>query len=359
MGARPQFIKSTAVSQAIDAHNEHGDASEMAETLLHTGQHYDDEMSDVFFRQLQVRRPAIHLGTGSGSHGSQTARMLQGIERVLLDERFDVVLVYGDTNSTLAGALAAAKLRVPVAHVEAGLRAYRKDMPEEINRVLTDHVSSQLFCPSRRAATNLRREGITAGVSVVGDVMYDVLSGRLATADEDAQERILERLGLKRGAFALATIHRAENTDHASRLAAIFKGLSQVAGDGLPVVFPLHPRTRAMLDSEAPGGVHLISPLPYDEMLSLMMNAHVVMTDSGGLQKEAYWLGTPCVTLRAETEWTETLEGGWNVLVDVEPDAIAGAAMRPRPDSARPPVYGAGDAAEKIVRLLVAEFGNV
>ena len=321
--------------------------------LVHTGQHYDAGLSDVFFRELDLPSPDHELGVGSGPHGAQTGRMLEGVEDVIVRDRPDVVLVVGDTNSTLAGALASAKLGVPVAHVEAGLRSYRREMPEEINRVLTDHLSSLLFCPSNTSVANLRKEGIEQGVHQMGDVMFDVLSHHLPPSVERA--RIVRDLGIEHGDFALATIHRAENTGEPARLASILACLERVASLGMPVVLPTHPRTRrALADVRPAHGVHLIPPASYLQMLSLEASASVILTDSGGVQKEAYWLGVPCVTLRDETEWVETVDLGWNVVAGCDPDAVAAAVGRVRPTSPRPPVYGDGHSAEGIVATLVS-----
>ena len=314
---------------------------------MHTGQHYDEAMSDRFFSELDLPKPEIELGVGSGPHGAQTARMLIGIEAAISDTRPDAVLVYGDTNSTLAGALAAAKLHVPVAHVEAGLRSFNRRMPEEINRVVTDALSTLLFCPSASAAAHLAREGITSGVLVVGDVMAEALQ-QFADGRHDAE--VLQRVGLERGSYSLATVHRAENTDAPGRLNAIMQGL---AGLRSPVVFPAHPRVRdAVLAMNLPAQIRVIAPVGYREMAALTRNARVVLTDSGGLQKEAYWLGVPCVTLRDETEWTETVDAGWNRLVGADTARIIAAATTAARPPARPPLYGEGGAVAAIVNAL-------
>jgi UDP-GlcNAc3NAcA epimerase len=342
VGARPQFIKAAVLSPVL--------RREHHEVLVHTGQHYDEPMSQAFFQELGLPEPDYHLGVGSGSHGEQTGRMLERIEEVLLREQPDWALVYGDTNSTLAGALAAAKLGVPLGHVEAGLRSGNRRLPEEINRIVADHCSDLLFCPTMTAVTNLGREGITAGVHPVGDVMYDSLLQHLPVAEEKSS--VLERLGVSPGAYYLATIHRAANTDDAARLADILEGLRRLDG---PVVFPMHPRTRKAADaaSLATGdAVLVVDPVGYGDMLSLQKNARCVLTDSGGVQKEAYLLAVPCVTLREDTEWPETLEGGWNVLAGTDPERIVRAAMRPAPKGRPTPCFGDGRAAERIVKAL-------
>jgi UDP-N-acetylglucosamine 2-epimerase len=342
VGARPQFIKAAAFSRAVRrAHSE---------VLVHTGQHYDATMSDVFFAELGLPEPDHHLGVGSGTHGWQTALMLERLETVMLRERPERVVIYGDTNSTLAGALAAAKLQIPVAHVEAGLRSFNRAMPEEVNRIVADHVSAYLFAPTRTAVSHLAREGITAGVTLTGDIMYDVLMANAPVAA--ARSTILRDLGLVAKGYALATVHRAANTDAPERLADIIDALSLLKE---PVVVPLHPRTRAALmgtDIEVEPPVRLIDPVGYLDMLALQQNARAVLTDSGGVQKEAYLLGVPCVTLRDETEWTETLEGGWNVLAGADPARILAAARREPPSGAPPPVFGDGHAAERMVEAI-------
>ena len=339
VGARPQFIKAAPVSRVLRQKHE--------EVLVHTGQHYDDNMSEVFFRELEIPHPDINLSVGSGSHGTQTAEMLKGLEKVVIDARPDLVLVYGDTNSTLAGALAAAKLHVKLAHVEAGLRSFDRRMPEEVNRVLTDHVSDLLFCPTDSARANLEREGIEHGVHVVGDVMYDAFLHNSEMAR--AKSKTLERLGLLAGEFVLATVHRAENTDDQGRLQAILRGL---AGSGRQVVLPIHPRTKAVLGDDSWPSIRVIDPVGYLDMLALEDAAALIVTDSGGVQKEAYFMGKPCVTLRDSTEWTETVEAGWNVLVGSDPGRITEALRTFKPSGDRPALFGDGHAAEKIAGLL-------
>ncbi len=360
-GARPQFIKAAPLSVAL--------RKEHDELLVHTGQHYDENMSDVFFRELGIPSPDIHLGVGSGSHGTQTAAMLTGIERVLLEQPPDAVIVYGDTNSTLAGTLAAAKLHIPVAHVEAGLRSFNREMPEEINRILTDHVATWLFAPTRAAVDHLAREGISEGVWHVGDIMVDSL--RLFAPRAKEHSRLLERLHARPKEYCVATVHRASNTDCAATLARIVDGLRRLP---LPVVFPMHPRTRAALGrygidvessippkaSPQPGRITVIEPLGYLDMVQLQQHAAVILTDSGGMQKEAYLLGVPCVTLRRETEWTELVDIGANrlcppdsavTIVDTVRDLLQNHA---RPTE-MPTLYGDGHTAERIVSALVTE----
>ncbi|MBN1661659.1 MAG: UDP-N-acetylglucosamine 2-epimerase (non-hydrolyzing) [Anaerolineae bacterium] len=349
VGARPQFVKAAPVSRQLRlAHRE---------ILVHTGQHYDANMSAVFFDELDIPPPDYHLGVGSGPHGAQTGAMIERIEQVLTTEVPDWVLVYGDTNSTLAGALAAAKLHVPVAHVEAGLRSYNRRMPEEINRLLADHVSSLLLCSSEVGVENLAAEGITNGVHVVGDVMADALQDAVRASN---RSNVLDRLGLGEGGYFVATVHRAENTDDDARLRGIVEALIEV---DRPVVFPLHPRTRTRLaelgraveERLAGSRVQLVEPVGYLDMVTLERAARLILTDSGGVQKEAYWLGVPCVTLRDETEWVETVELGWNRLAGASTgrilDAVGSFASGPL-NRARPTLYGDGAAAGRIVRIL-------
>lgn len=357
VGARPQFIKAAAVSRAFQAFNPQNRQRPIREILVHTGQHYDAGMSEVFFRELGIPAPAHNLGVGSGLHGQQTGRMLEKLEQVMLQERPNCVLVYGDTNSTLAGGLAASKLHIPLAHVEAGLRSYRRTMPEEINRVLTDHLSSLLFCPTDQAVKNLSCEGILKGVRLVGDVMYDSLLYNLEQAPQ--LSGLLQPHGLHPQHYALATIHRAETTDDPRILNRVLDTLGRLE---LPVLVPLHPRTRAALDSSrqsrVAASVRLIEPVSYLQMLSLAKGARLILTDSGGVQKEAFWLRVPCITLRAETEWVETVEAGWNRVVGTEPQAIlaaAQAALKTVPHEQGKP-YGDGHAAERILETLAIEL---
>ena len=347
LGARPQFIKAATVSRAI------GQQEGVAETLVHTGQHFDANMSDVFFDELGIPAPDYHLGVAGGGHGEMTGRMLERLEELLKKEAPDWVLVYGDTNSTLAGALAAAKLHIPVAHVEAGLRSFNRRMPEEQNRILTDQLADILFTPTDTASYNLRREGVPEGrIAQVGDVMFDA---SLFYAERAAERSaILAEHGLNKGEYVLATVHRSENTDDRERLHAIMMGL-EAAAQKQPVVFPLHPRTRAALVREGvePRYIRLIEPVGYLDMVALESNAAVIATDSGGVQKEAYFHGVPCVTLRAETEWLELLHLGWNRLAPPETADIYGIvdkALQSSGQGGNP--YGEGNASAQIVEAL-------
>jgi UDP-GlcNAc3NAcA epimerase len=347
VGNRPQFIKSGPLSLALQ--------NRAQETVLHTGQHYDHELSQVFFDELGLAPPKHRLEAGSGSHAEQTARMLPGIEGAVVEEGPDLVLVYGDTNSTLAGALAASKLRVPVAHVEAGLRSFDRTMPEELNRVLVDRVSSLLFAPSGTAVDNLRAEGIAEGVHQVGDVMLDA-NLRLAPIARQ-RSQALELAGVEPGRYALATVHREANTREPA-LGLIVEALNALEE---PVVFPLHPRTAAAIESgghRLGGHVHALPPAGYLDFAALASQARVVLTDSGGVQKEAYWYEVPCVTLRENTEWVETVELGWNRLVGADPDAIVSAVASAQPGESHPPLYGDGHAADLIADVLCTIDAN-
>jgi UDP-GlcNAc3NAcA epimerase len=356
VGARPQFIKAATVSRALRAR------SGLREVLVHTGQHYDDNMSKVFFSEMEIQPPDHNLGVGSASHGAQTGQMLAAIEVILLAEPPDCVLIYGDTNSTLAGALAACKLHIPVAHVEAGLRSFNRRMPEEMNRILADHAADLLFAPTETAVANLAREGI-AGAKVinVGDVMYDAALFYGERAERDS--RVLDRVGVAGVPYVLATVHRAENTDDPRRLRTILAALAGVAAQ-LPVVLPLHPRTRATLAREGltdlVGQLRVIDPVGYLDMVMLERHASLVVTDSGGVQKEAFFHGVPCVTLRDETEWVELVELGWNTLApplpgaDLAPTILAALGSRGR--AAEP--YGQGRSAAAIVEHLIGTWGE-
>jgi len=344
VGARPQFIKAFAVSRELRPDHE--------EILIHTGQHYDQELSDVFFEELGMPEPDYNLGVGSDSHGRQTAAMLEGIEAVLETEAPDVLLLYGDTNSTLAGAIAGSKMDPAVAHVEAGLRSYNREMPEETNRVLTDHASDILFAPSESAVETLAEEGIADGVHFVGDVMYDAILWAREVAESEST--ILERIGFTAEDFILSTVHRAGNTENQNQLEAIFEGLSNAP---IPVVLPVHPRTKNRLKQygmweHATSGLKIIDPVGYLDFVRLLDASERVATDSGGIQKEAFYLDTPCVTMRNETEWIETVETGWNLLVGSDREAIENALRVNLDLNRNPGLYGDGTAAEDIVSII-------
>lgn len=350
IGARPQIIKAAAVSRAIRARF----AGLVEEHILHTGQHYDANMSEVFFEELGVPAPQYNLHVGSASHGVQTARMIEGIEAVLCGEtKYDGVLVYGDTNSTLAAAIAASKLHVPIFHVEAGLRSFNMSMPEEVNRIVCDRLSSLLFAPTTTAVKNLSHEGMTHGVVQSGDVMYDnsLYFGSVAETKSD----IIERLGLKKKQFVLATVHRPANTDNEENLKAIFRALEEIAKTGMEVVVPLHPRTREKGNGIGLGfSIKVIEPVGFLEMIRLEKEAAVVMTDSGGVQKEAFFYETPCVILRPETEWVEIVEAGAGILADADYDRIMEAYGQLLDKQVSfPALYGDGKASEKIVEEIV------
>jgi len=346
IGNRPQFVKAAAVSGPLRRAHE--------ELLIHTGQHYDEEMSQVFFAELGLPAPEYRLDLGDAtgaSNATQTARMLTALEPLRRELAPDVVLVYGDTNSTLAGGLAAAQLGLAVAHVEAGMRSYDRSMPEELNRVLTDHLSTLLLCPSRTSQENLAYEGVLRGVSVVGDVMVDV--ARVVAPALAARGQILDRLGVSDGDYLLVTAHRAGTVDDPDRLRRLVELLEALDA---PTVLPLHPRTRARLEAaglleRVSAAVQVCEPLGYLDFATLVAHARAVLTDSGGVQKEAYLAAVPCVTLRDRTEWVETLEAEWNVLVDLDPDRCAAALALPRPRE-HPPLYGDGHAAERVVAAL-------
>jgi UDP-N-acetylglucosamine 2-epimerase len=342
VGVRPQMIKLFPVSRALRARH--------TEVIVHSGQHYDFLMSDVFVSQMGIPRPDYNLAVGSGSHAEQTAKMLVGLERILAQEVPDVVLVFGDTNSTLAAALAASKVNIPIAHVEAGLRSFNRAMPEEINRVVTDHVSDLLLCPTETAVRNLSREGIVNGVSMVGDVMLDAALHFSAAASLHSER--LAPLRLEPLQYLLATIHRASSTDTPGVLAGF---LDTFAAIDETIVLPLHPRTRrAVTDAglTASKNVVVMDPVGYLDMLALEKNARMVLTDSGGVQKEAFFFGVPCLTLRTETEWSELVEVGWNRVVGQDRDAILAAARDWVPTGPRPEVFGTGQAAHRIVEVL-------
>lgn len=344
VGARPQFVKCAPLSREL--------RKQHTEVLVHTGQHYDPEMSDVFFSELAIPEPDYHLGIGSGPHGKQTGEILARVEEVLVKERPDLVIVFGDTNSTLAGALAAVKLHIPVAHVEAGLRSFDRTMPEEINRVATDHVSDLLFCPTETAVRNLRNEGITKGVHLVGDVMVDALEYNKGIAAKNS--RILEKFGLSRKVYLVVTVHRPANTDNREHMEAILPALGE---SGFPVLFPVHPRTRKVLEEyglreRLPGNVIATAPLGYLDMIQAMAHARTILTDSGGMQKEAYLLGVPCITLRDTTEWVETVDDGWNVLVGADRGKIVEAIRMCTPENERSMIFGEVGASGRIAGVL-------
>lgn len=355
VGARPQFVKAAAVSRAIREHNSQPGTAEIEEVIVHTGQHYDTGMSNVFFKELDIPVPNYNLNVGSGNHGVQTGRMLERIEEVLATERPDVVVVYGDTNSTLAGSLAAAKLHMPVAHVEAGLRSFNRRMPEEINRVVTDHVSTVHLCPTHTAVLNLQREGITKRVYNVGDVMYDAILFYLSRVSTNLTT--LRSMNLEPKKFVLATIHRAETTDDPESLSEVLAAMGEIASN-TTVLFAVHPRTNkriSMYGIKVPENVVITEPLSYLQMIELESNALVILTDSGGVQKEAFFVRRPCVTVRSETEWVETLEAGANIISGVNREDIVHAFHRQlqreiRTDTPNP--FGDGRSAPRVVSVL-------
>ncbi|AXF54569.1 non-hydrolyzing UDP-N-acetylglucosamine 2-epimerase [Salicibibacter kimchii] len=342
IGARPQFVKACMLSRWLKIDHD------MKEVIVHTGQHYDSNMSDVFFSQLNLAKPDYQLSIGSSSHGEQTGKMLIELEKVMVKEKPDLVLVYGDTNSTIAGGLAASKLDIPIAHVEAGLRSFNRKMPEEINRIVTDHLSSLLFCPSQTAVDHLRNEGIKENVYNTGDIMYDAVLDFKERALEHSN--LLSQLTLTANNFYLATIHRGENTDDLKRLSVIIDGLKQL---DLPVLFPLHPRTNKQLkkwnitDTNQVSNIMFIEPISYFDMLTIASQAKYILTDSGGLQKEAYMLKIPCLTLRTETEWTETIDSGWNQLVDLSTSKnIVEAVLKTKIPKDYSSLFGNGEASD-------------
>lgn len=368
VGARPQFVKIAPFARAIDQRKAWG-ANDLEHILMHTGQHYDAAMSDIFFAELDLPEAHYNLGVGSGSHGSQTGLMLARIEQVLLEIKPDIVVVYGDTNSTLAGALASVKLHVPVAHVEAGLRSFRRKMPEEINRIVADHVCDLLLAPTPTAMKNLAMEGLDARAVLTGDIMVDAVLHYRKLAGE--RSSLGTRLGVELGSYGLVTVHRAENTDDLNRLRSLLAAFNQIAAQGLPLVFPVHPRTRQRIRSELVDWIpharlKLVEPVGYLDMLWLLDHASVALTDSGGLQKEAFFLGCPCVTLRDETEWVETVELGGNILAGADATKI-GAALdrwqalgcngRVELSQAASEAFGHGEASVKILDSLI-RLGN-
>jgi len=364
VGARPQFVKLAPVCRAVSAHNQAGGVH-IDHLIVHTGQHYDPELSDIFFDELEIPKADVNLGVGSAPHGQQTGRMLEHFERFLLDSKPDAVIVYGDTNSTIAGALVAAKQHVPVVHVESGLRSFNRLMPEEINRIATDHVSDLLYAPTRTAMQLLAREGLEERAVLVGDVSYDAVLFNRELAVR--KSRIVEQLEVSPRNYAVLTVHRSENTE-AGRLIDLLAWLGEIAAGGMPFIFPIHPRTARLLPRDPEHfnqfpGVRLIKPVGFLDMLQLVANARMVLTDSGGVQKEAFFLDTPCITLREETEWTETVQAGANILTGLHRERIIdgvaqwesrladGHTLSFAAQSGQP--FGAGDAAHRIVAELV------
>jgi UDP-GlcNAc3NAcA epimerase len=350
IGARPQFIKAAVVSRAIRLRSD-----EIKELIVHTGQHFDSNMSDIFFEELDIPKPHFHLGVGGGSHGQNTGRMLEKIEEVLLQEKPDYVLVYGDTDSTLAGTLAAVKLHIPVAHVEAGLRSFNRKMPEEINRILTDHASEVLFTPTLTAVKNLNNEGIdTSKIKQVGDVMYDAALYYGSKVEQN--NSLLTDLGIESKKYALVTLHRAENVDNKERLSSIFKGLGEYNNQ---IILPLHPRTKKMIESfgiAIPLNIKIIDPIGYLDMILLEKHAELIATDSGGVQKEAYFHKVPCITMRDQTEWVELVEHGVNILTGADTNVIIDALTKVKsinPALFEEPLYGNGTTGIAIVEALI------
>jgi len=367
VGARPQFVKIAPLERSFERHRSLS-GKPLEHIIVHTGQHYDVGLSEIFFEELEIPRPAVNLGVGSGRHGRQTGEMLDKIERVLIETRPDIVVIYGDTNSTVAGALAAAKLHIPVAHVEAGVRSFNRRMPEEINRVVADHVSDLLLAPTPTAIDNLRQEGLEGKAIWTGDVMYDAVLGNRKMAEEASN--ILERLALVSGSYGVATVHRAENTDDDTRLKNLLLVFNDIAARRFRLIFPMHPRTATRLQAKFSGWsahprLQLIDPVGYLDMLHLVRHARMTLTDSGGLQKEAFFLGCPCITLRKETEWVETVQEGGNLIAGVEPDAILAAVSvwedrlssgAARVSTPMTPAFGEGQAADKIRDALLTFY---
>lgn len=342
VGARPQFIKAAPVSKILRTEHE--------EIIIHTGQHYDANMSDIFFNELKIPRPDYNLEIGSGSHGMMTGRMLEKLEEIYLKEKPDFVLVYGDTNSTLAGALAASKLLIPVIHIEAGLRSFNKAMPEEQNRILTDHISDLLLVPTEDAIKNLTNEGIKKGIHNVGDVMYDAVLMFKEIAK--SKSGLLKELDVNSGEYILTTIHRAENTNDINRLRNMIEALNE---SGEKIILPLHPRTKKFIEGYGLNfneNIKVIDPIGYLEMLMLEENSKMIVTDSGGVQKEAYFMGKPCITMRDETEWVETVACGWNVVVGTDKNKILDNIRNFKPTSIQQAIFGDGNAAQKILNII-------
>lgn len=353
IGARPQFVKAAAVSRVI--------RPKITEKFIHTGQHYDVNMSDIFFTEMSIPKPDYNLGVGSGSHAKQTADMLVGVEKILLEEKPDYLMVYGDTNSTLAGALAAVKIRIPVIHIEAGLRSFNMNMPEEINRILSDRISNVLCCPTETAVSNLRKEGITQNVYNIGDVMCDAVLYYLKKSEQISEtehwNHIIPMYGSKADKadkWYLVTIHRAENTDSEQKIETVLNALSQLDAT---VIFPVHPRTKSLvqkvLERKKCGNIIFCEPIGYLDMLYFANHAQKIVTDSGGLQKEAYIMDTPCVTVREQTEWVETLNGNHNVLAHLKTEDILNKVFKTKIDvTQKRQYYGSGDAAFKLLKIL-------
>ncbi len=342
VGARPQFIKAAAVSNVVRKQHK--------EILIHTGQHYDENMSKVFFDELKIPKPDYNLEVGSGNHGHQTGTMLIKLEEIYLKEKPDLVLVYGDTNSTLAGALCASKLLIPVAHVEAGLRSFNMNMPEEQNRILTDHISKFLFVPTTSATENLKNEGITKGVHNVGDVMFDAVLHFKGLAEE--KSNIIDNLKVNKNEYILTTIHRAENTNDINRLKNIIEALNE---SGKTVILPMHPRTKKYINDyglKFSENIKVIEPVGYLEMINLEMNSQKIVTDSGGVQKEAFFLKKPCVTMRDETEWVETVQNGWNKVVGTDKNKILDSIVSFHPEEQQKDIFGDGKAGNKILDII-------
>ncbi|MEO0095778.1 MAG: UDP-N-acetylglucosamine 2-epimerase (non-hydrolyzing) [candidate division WOR-3 bacterium] len=355
VGTRPEFIQVSPLIRAIKSYNKRQNKKNVISLLINTGQHYDYLMSEVFFKELNLPEPDYHLGVGSGTHAYQTGEILKRLENVLIKEKPQLVIVYGDTNSTLAGALSAVKLHLKVAHIEAGVRSYNRIMPEEINRVITDQICDIHFCPSRTAIKNLRHEGIVNGVFFVGDIMYDSIKFGLKKIKS---ETILKNLSIKPKEYAVATIHRAENTENAARLKSIVQALEHIASNVIAIVFPIHPRTKKKIQALDLNikNLRIIEPVSYINMLCLQKNAKMIFTDSGGMQKESFYLKTPCITLREETEWIETVELGWNILGGWRKENILSALSKLNYlKRTNINVYGNGNTAEKILKIVVNE----
>jgi UDP-N-acetylglucosamine 2-epimerase (non-hydrolysing) len=353
VGTRPNFIKISPLFKEFRNHKI------INPILVHTGQHYDFEMSQIFFQDLKIPKPNYNLGVGSDSHAWQTAKIMEKLEPVLLKEKPNLVIVVGDVNSTLAGALTAAKLHIPVAHIEAGLRSFDKKMPEEINRILTDHISDFLFCPTKNAVENLTKEGIKKGIYEVGDIMYDTFLKNIQIAQKNS--KVLKKLKLKPKNYFLLTLHRPQNVDNPENLKKILRAVRESREK---IIFPVHPRTKNSLKQVSEltmkqyNNVSFIGPLGYLEMLTLEKNSKKILTDSGGIQKEAYWLKVPCITLRKETEWKETVKAGWNILVGYDKNKILWAIKHFSPKRRWPKYFGNGKAAKKILKILTKNFNG-